>query len=884
MVIKGIAIFFAIILLSTTITVINITPAFTQSVEVANVRDKTSNTVIYANGTHVATFGLEEWIPSPTGYVPYLITDGGTTWNVDMKQFPFKIDKTNCGVTVYNNDKLLNNNPTVLIDKEWWNVGWKQTTGGTWTEVDLSNTSCSINTINNSTGLYLETTKTVGSGQGIGTLTVTYAKAIGEPFKTYQRSTNTDATKTNHIFKFIEKYDNIHLDSISSQIGKITQDGTLTVSFSDISENQLIQIEKSGYNIFNLDITKAYNNFQSVTFTKTGGLADASFDYGRNLITLPVGSSQSLDPTFGYTTGTSTRVTTSSGTGTSCPSASIKTSAGGIKLEDSATSSTCYVTAGHWDISSIPDDSTITNTVIQYGISTTTNPRNCDWNEINSFPPSASATTLWDDVNNVGGGTTFVDNNSGCNVVSGANITLDLGTSADSDVTAQLSSNWWGVGYKYDDMTRDSVDHITPINLLVNAFDLQITYTAGTAPTGAYIDGASNVGLSTNCAARTTLATLATPFPAGDNIIIAPVQVVSTDAGNEGVDIRLYKSTTLLAQNEFLTRVGTSGKGNYYTILYKDTGAAASPTYTVEACLSATAVDGEAKILAINGFTSTDFTDGTSQALGTTDTTIATKTTSFTSGDNIVLAMVSIDSGLSAQDVVAAGIRLKNNGGTEIASNEYEMSFGTAITPANIQNILLIGKDASAPANAAYTVTGKSANPANGEAKLLIFRAKSYAYTDSGSTAIGTGSTTLATLNTSFAAFLDKGFITATQVNDADAGVETIAIAALDLNEANELSSNQYADEAFAAAGSEGDGFRNDFVYKDATLGDSPTFTIKALASATDLRGEAKVIAFEIANPITQTNCDACNPNMFQNQGWLFLINPIINYELVRIR
>jgi hypothetical protein len=882
MVIKGIAIFFAIILLSTTITVINITPAFTQSVEVANVRDKTSNTVIYANGTHVATFGLEEWIPSPTGYVPYLITDGGTTWNVDMKQFPFKIDKTNCGVTVYNNDKLLNNNPTVLIDKEWWNVGWKQTTGGTWTEVDLSNTSCSINTINNSTGLYLETTKTVGSGQGIGTLTVTYAKAIGEPFKTYQRSTNTDATKTNHIFKFIEKYDNIHLDSISSQIGKITQDGTLTVSFSDISENQLIQIEKSGYNIFNLDITKAYNNFQSVTFTKTGGLADASFDYGRNLITLPVGSSQNLDPTFGYTTGNKKSVSSSVTTGTACPSANSNGGFAIIEKNDLAelVKVGCGFLSLYWDVSSIPDDSTITNTTFRYDVQAVTNAINCDFNEINGYPPSATNQDLFNDIINSGGGTNFVNNDSGCTTISNDKV-LDLGTSADSDVTAQLPSNWWGIGITYDDLVRDLVDHDITFGSIN---ELQITYTAGSAPTGAYIDGDTNVGLSSNCAARTTLATLATPFPAGDNIIIAPVQVVSTDAGNEGVDIRLYKSTTLLAQNEFLTRVGTSGKGNYYTILYKDTGAAASPTYTVEACLSATAVDGEAKILAINGFTSTDFTDGTSQALGTTDTTIATKTTSFTSGDNIVLAMVSIDSGLSAQDVVAAGIRLKNNGGTEIASNEYEMSFGTAITPANIQNILLIGKDASAPANAAYTVTGKSANTANGEAKLLIFRAKSYAYTDSGSTAIGTGSTTLATLNTSFAAFLDKGFITATQVNDADAGVETIAIAALDLNEANELSSNQYADEAFAAAGSAGDGFRNDFVYKDATLGDSPTFTIKALASATDLRGEAKVIAFEIANPITQTNCDACNPNMFQNQGWLFLINPIINYELVRIR
>jgi hypothetical protein len=872
---KPLAIFFAIILLSTSLTVINITPAYTQSVEVANVRDKDFSTVIYANGTHVATFGLEEWIPSPTGYVPYIQNDNGTHILIDNKQFPFAISKNNCIVTVYDNKQNISNQTSILIEKEWWNVGWKRTNGGQWTELDFSATPCTINPITNSSGIFVETTKTTTDG----TLQITYAKRINEQFKTYQKWTNENSARTNHIFKFIEKYDNIHLDSISSQLGKLTQDGSITIQFSDISQNQLMQIEKSGYNIFNLDITKAFNNFQSVTFTKTGEIADASFDYGRNLITIPVGGSQSLDPTFGYTAGTMKSAATANSIGISCGSGSTTGINQQIEKDNLVGNLNCQILSIYWEISSIPDDSTITDVALRYDVQSVTSGINCDFNEINNYPPSATAATLWDDILD---GTTFVNNDSGCTTVSNDKL-LDLGTSADSDVTAQLASNWWAVGMPYDDMVRDATNHATQTT--ASGFELQVTYTAGSAPTGAYTHGGTILGISTNCASRSTLATLATLFPAGDNIIVAPVHVVSTDAGNENVDIRLYKSTTLLAQNEFLAETGASAKGNFYTLLYKDTGAAASPTYTVEVCTSATAVNAQADILAMNGFTFTDFVDGTSTALGTGDTTLATKTTSFASGNNVVIAMVSVDNGGTAQDVVAAGVRVKNNAGTEIASNQFAMSLANA-APSDIQNILLVAKDDSAPANAAYSVTGKSANAANGEAKLLILQPKSYVYADGTSQAIGTGGSSLTSMATSFAAQLDKAIITDIEIDDSDAGTEVIDANNLDLfsEDTSPLlnSATSYAIEANAVSGNAGDGFRFGFVMKDAVEIANPTILTQAIASATGLNGESKIIAFEIANPVTQTNCDACNPNQFQNVGCcIFFQLPYFNTEYV---
>jgi hypothetical protein len=708
---------------------------------------------------------------------------------------------------------------------------------------------------------------------------VTYAKPIGESFKTYQKFTNTDATKTNHIFKFIEKYDNIHLDSLNTQLGKLTSDGTVTIQYSSIDQNKVMQIEKSGFNMFNLDITNAYEKFQSVTFVKLGGIVDATFDYSRNAIALPVNKSQNLDPTFAYSTGTGKDIFTPVAASTSCGNGSGTTGSISIVKSDLADVSTggCTFSSFRWNIAPIPDDATITDVLLRYDVTNVVNSINCDFNEINTYPTSASFSAHFTDIID---GTNFVSNDSGCTTVSNDK-SLDLGTSADADVTAQLSTNWWAVGMTYNDKVRDLSDH----NIFVAVVELQITWTGGTTPVSNFTDPAKVTGLSTNCAARTTLATLTTTFVQGNNFIIAPVQFISTDAGTETVDIRLYNATNLLVQNEFLSEAGTSGKGGLYTLLYNDIHAGANTVYTVQACLSATAVDASAQILAVSGLTNVDFKDGASTALGTGDTTIVSKATTFPAGNNLVIASIMVDNGATGQDVVAGGLRLKNNGGTEISTNQFAMSFGTAAAT-DIQSLTLIGKDDSAGANPTYSVTGKSANAANGEAKILIFQPKSYAFVDGGSVAINAVSpvSTLATLTTSFAANTDFDLVTASQIDDSDAGVETILAGNFVLFNGTDTSSpikgTNIDMEGFAASGSAGDGFHNDMVSNSfPPLISSPTFTVGAVASATALNGESKMLAFEIRNPVTQTNCDACNPDPFQNVGCcIFSIIPYVSY------
>ena len=65
----------------------------------------------------------------------------------------------------------------------------------------------------------------------------------------------------------------------------------------------------------------------------------------------------------------------------------------------------------------------------------------------------------------------------------------------------------------------------------------------------------------------------------------------------------------------------------------------------------------------------------------------------------------------------------------------------------------------------------------------------------------------------------------------------------------------------------------------------NPSPLTDAFASATGLNGESKIIAFEVANPVTQTNCDACNPNQYQNVGCcIFAITPIYNSYITQGR
>ncbi len=174
-----------------------------------------------------------------------------------------------------------------------------------------------------------------------------------------------------------------------------------------------------------------------------------------------------------FISGTLRASNTDPSTGTTCPSTFIPIQQfWQLDLTTSTDSNHCIVQSIRWDISSIPDTSTIIDVDTRFDLSgPILNPRNCDWNSMENDPNTLSASDNWNDVLN---GTTFVNNDSTC--TTGSDKILDLGDSANFDLQNNLPSDWWAVGAAFDNMTRDDVRHLIGENATTDRFELQIIY------------------------------------------------------------------------------------------------------------------------------------------------------------------------------------------------------------------------------------------------------------------------------------------------------------------------------------------------------------------------------------------------------------------------
>ena len=174
-----------------------------------------------------------------------------------------------------------------------------------------------------------------------------------------------------------------------------------------------------------------------------------------------------------------------------------------------------------------------------------------------------------------------------------------------------------------------------------------------------FVDGNQFTGLTTNCNARSTVATLSTSLPAASsskpNLIIATTDFVSSDSQIELVDLTsgLYRSNTILSQPQYNFYIAKKDQGTHYTYLYEDPTAGANPTYTIQACLSATAGNAESKILAVQGLESSFIDSGNVGTTAGSFVTIATLTTDLTANDHIIIAQVQID--FDGTTTIAAG-------------------------------------------------------------------------------------------------------------------------------------------------------------------------------------------------------------------------------------
>ena len=412
------------------------------------------------------------------------------------------------------------------------------------------------------------------------------------------------------------------------------------------------------------------------------------------------------------------------------------------------------------------------------------------------------------------------------------------------------------------------------------------------AATAQFSDGNQLTGLSANCAARSTIGTLNTSLPAASsstpNIIIATTDYVSTDPGNEQVQTSsgIYRSGSQLVGSQYTFYIGAADEGNHYTYLYEDPSAGASPTYTVEGCLSATAGNAESKIVAIQGLESS-FTDSANVATTAGSfVTVATLTTDLTANNHLVIAQVQID--FDGTGTIDAGdVELRNSADTMLTESQFEIIGGNN-TPGDGSSITLIALVPAGSANTSYKVAvmePAGGNVAGAEAKILAIKAnggEGY-FSDGSSVAVGTSATQLTSLTSSFSSNENVVVMLASQFDDTDSVTESLIITSGHEIRENSVakSGNQMTMQEPSASGSAGEGIRHSLIWYGTVGSASLGYDSRATASQTGYNGESKLLAFSIKENLLPSDTPTLSESVTLKQNLFPRDTPTLDESVV---
>jgi hypothetical protein len=243
----------------------------------------------------------------------------------------------------------------------------------------------------------------------------------------------------------------------------------------------------------------------------------------------------------------------------------------------------------------------------------------------------------------------------------------------------------------------------------------------------AFGDGAS-VPITTS---STTLLSQATSLPAASaslpNLIIAAVQYDSVSApmvGPANTGARVLRGATVLASNQFSFRSNTNNPPNgFFALLVAvDTTAPANPTYTVDALNSdsSNTVNGAARLLIFRNLTASSVSTG-SVSIGTSRTVMGTATTTFLTGDDVVIGAIQLDAQGSKRIVAAGADDIRRTGDSSASSNTFAQGVDTSAIQGSGVYQTFIRKVTTTAANPSYE--GAATSPATGglnaEMKLL---------------------------------------------------------------------------------------------------------------------------------------------------------------------
>lgn len=426
----------------------------------------------FPDGIVRETFGMTPYVQDGNEWIDRKIANNGTHFNVYSEMGSFSFNKADCTITQYakgfNPITGTAQRDDIIIGDWFWTIARKNG-GAAWQVIDPMIFSCSINTFQNSTGKYLEMTRSHASGSY---LKVTLAAPNGEPVEDFAELYMNVPAWSGNKFAFVLWAKDVNTDTLTFRNGTTIQipDGVTYVNKSQLTVNS-INIIKDG-NAFYFDWKKAITEFKTLLLNKTGANLDVQFGFNDSPKTLNTGQKMFLDPTYGYTTGTLYTAASSGALGAACPGGPFASPNDGIaQVPRSTDSSTCRRNLAQWDVSTIPDGVTVTAMLVRYDNTLSGTARNCDMKSIEFKPSTATAITRFYDSNN---GTTFISNDNSC-TTTGNDKVETLPSTAYTDLESKLSADWWAISLLHTNQARDaSAYEFTASNM-----ELQVTYQVG---------------------------------------------------------------------------------------------------------------------------------------------------------------------------------------------------------------------------------------------------------------------------------------------------------------------------------------------------------------------------------------------------------------------
>ena len=404
------------------------------------------------DGTQVHKFTtVPERIIVNDEYVDFRFINGADFLSVETGHGSVKLSKDTCSFDFYKKEII---EGTLLFTDS---IVAKMANDGTenWTEIaQISNAICEAYGNENQ----LVAKKFV---VGVGLLEYKYINT-GYSWKTQLEATNLSGL-TNKKFGFTQTID-LNRDTINYGGSEKNLDNYANTVFNRTwLENNKGKIINFLNDIF-FDFDLGFNNLKSIAVYDTGfNKSKLSFNYLYNSEILLPNETIIIDPTYSSNNpAIDEGISTNAAVGASCPNSSYSYNGGGTRLYWYAEISGvgtggCQRPVFEYDITSIPDGSNITDVVFKWESDLNTNARNCDWMGLNKRPSTDTASDVWGAFTS--GQTTFLTNDATCVGVA-ANKNIDLGTSAETYFESRLASNWGTIGSKYNNESRDALEHM----------------------------------------------------------------------------------------------------------------------------------------------------------------------------------------------------------------------------------------------------------------------------------------------------------------------------------------------------------------------------------------------------------------------------------------